>query len=256
MDKNNRIFKYKVLLPVLMIFGLVVSVAEADVGIGAYFGGHNGGHYGGYHGYSYGYGHNGYGYGHSYGYYPHAYSYSHYSYPYYAYQGEYYSRSYYPRTYGNATYNSGYDKSNRDKDYGWYLLAKNKPYDAYKVFADQAENAPNEGVPKVGYALAAGLQGDLNKANWAMRRAFRIDPSSLHYINLEPSVQTKMKAMINDYDHRDDAFMVAALQYLLHNDQAAQEAIDRAIDDDRDNSESASNLYDLLAQSEQPRRKY
>jgi len=252
MDKNNRIFKYTVFLPVMIIvLGITMPVAQAGVGVGIYYGGHHGG----YHGYNYGYGHNGYSYGHHYGYYPHAYSYSHYTYPYYAYQGEYYSHSY-PRTYGNATYNSRYDNDNKDADYGWYLLARDKPYDAYKVFADQAENAPNEGAPKVGYALAAGLQGDLNKGTWAMRRAFRIDPDSLHYVELEPSVQSKVKTLINDYDHRDNAFMVAALQYLLHNDEAAREAIDRAVDDDRDNSESTRNLYSLLNSNEQARRKY
>ena len=37
----------------------------------------------------------------------------------------------------------------------------------------------------MGYALAIASNGNLERAIWAMRRAFRIDPDALHYLQLD-----------------------------------------------------------------------
>lgn len=139
---------------------------------------------------------------------------------------------------------------------GWRLLAQNRATEALNFFAGQAGRYQKEGAPKVGYALSTAMQGDLNRAAWAMRRAFRIDPNSLHYINIEQPLRISMGNLIAEYNARldypdgsgnaDSVFMIAALNYLLHDEIAARKAIEEAVGKAGDNSQSALNLYNLV----------
>ena len=139
---------------------------------------------------------------------------------------------------------------------GWELLANNQAGEALGFFAGQAGRYQTDGVPKVGFALSTAMQGDLDRATWAMRRAFRIDPNSLHYINIEPQLRVSINNLIAEYNARlnysegygqsDSDFMIAALNYLLHDKNASRKAIDVAINNGGDNSQSAQNLYNLL----------
>jgi hypothetical protein len=250
-----------------------------------HFGGHRS-HYGGV-------GRHRPGYRQNYNYYPRSYGYSYTprysSRSYSSYSPRYYSpRSYstytpsysppasytslktYPPNYSsNINIYNGYNSNSADTRYiekdmeskvtdnaGWQLLAQNRASEALSFFAGQAGLYQNDGVPKVGYALSTAMQGDLDRAAWAMRRAFRIDPSSLHYIYIEQSLRISINNLIAEYNsrlnysdgygHSDPAFMIAALYYLLHDENAARKAIEEAIDKAGDNSQSAQNLYNLV----------
>jgi hypothetical protein len=87
-----------------------------------------------------------------------------------------------------------------------------------------------------------------------MRRAFRINPDSLHYIAIEKPFHAQIDSLIDEYSHQlntadkqpDAAFMIAALNYLLHDNEAARKAIEQAIDQEHDDSRSARNLHRLV----------
>lgn len=222
---------------------------------------------------------------HNHNYYPRSYGYSYTPrYPYRSYSSyrpRYYSpRSYtryapptryistnpYPSGYpGSTSYNSNSaDVRYIEKDMetkltnneGWRLLAQNRSSEALSFFSGQAGRYQKDGVPKVGYALSTAMQGDLDRAAWAMRRAFRIDPNALHYVNIEQPLRIIINKLITAYnaqldysygaENSDAAFMVAALNYLLHNENAARKAIEEAMGKANDNSQSAQNLYNLV----------
>ncbi|MCH8846886.1 MAG: hypothetical protein IIC11_09165, partial [Proteobacteria bacterium] len=118
-----------------------------------------------------------------------------------------------------------------------------------------AESNPKAGIPKVGYALAIAASGDLSRAVWAMRRAFRIDPDSLHYLQLDEANQGIIDTLIDKYHYSvnqedefsDEAFMVSALNYLKHDYIASRGAVGHAINNG-DRSTSAHNLQKLINQ--------
>ncbi len=86
-----------------------------------------------------------------------------------------------------------------------------------------------------------------------MRRALRTDPKSLHYLTVDEALQPYILDVVDRYEERfngsdrnpDNAFMIAALRYLLDDTDAARSAIDQAIDNG-DDSTSAANLRGLL----------
>ncbi len=160
----------------------------------------------------------------------------------------------------SARYPDTANGSYATNDLGWRLLGQNNPREALDVFATQAGKQHNDGVPKVGYALSAAMQGDLNKAAWAMRRAFRIDPDSLQYMKIDASLRTSIDTLLAEYHdqlnhtqgnrHFDVAFMIAALNYLIHENDAARVAIGESVDKLGDNSPSAINLQRLVVNTE------
>ncbi|MEE9494053.1 MAG: hypothetical protein V3W04_11815 [Gammaproteobacteria bacterium] len=163
-----------------------------------------------------------------------------------------YSYSYSPR-FSDRNYGDTASDKYSPEDAGWRLLAKNKPRKALNIFSKQAQRNQKDGAFKVGYALSMAMLGNLNKATWAMRRAFRVDPESLHYIDFKHSLKSRMHRLIKKYEQRldtagyqsDAAFMIAALHYLLHDNDRAYRAIKRATDA-HDNALSTKNLYRLI----------
>jgi len=208
--------------------------------------------------------------GYSYAYSPAYYApraYSYYNPSYSTYRPRYYSSSSYAGGGNSYSYNSASARypdttagSYATNDLGWRLLGQNNPREALDVFATQAGKHHNDGVPKVGYALSAAMQGDLNKAAWAMRRAFRIDPDSLHYLKIDALLRTSIDMLLAEYHnqlnyaqgnrHFDVAFMIAALNYLIHEKDAARIAIEESVDKLGDNSPSAINLQRLVVNNE------
>ena len=159
---------------------------------------------------------------------------------------------YYPGSYGPMPYSTGggYDVL----DEGWNLLRRGRPAEAADVFGRLCQASPSEGMPKVGYALAAAELGRLDKGIWAMRRALREDPESLQYVTIDQQLQPKVEAMLKRYqqsdkfdDSSDGAFMVAALHYLLGDMAAAQKAMERG-GGSHDTYTSAANLKRLIEQ--------
>lgn len=238
------------------------------------------------------YGHHGYR-GRSYGHYSskrryygsYGFGRSYYSSPYRSYR----SRSYYrPRYYGSYGYRSpsyGYGSSSRSygdgyssrgygSDYsgaaypqsgpsygaaragygsGWSLLSQGQYANALNAFAQEAETHPTDGAPKMGYALASAATGDLERGVWAMRRACRIDPESMHDFTAPEGVDRVVEGLIGTYNGpaesstpaADSAFMLASLHYLNGDMQSAHEAITQAADLG-DRSPSANNLAQVV----------
>lgn len=90
-----------------------------------------------------------------------------------------------------------------------------------------------------------------------MRHAFKIDPESLRYYQIDPRLQAMLDELIAQYQyslnrrgrHKDEAFMVAALSYLNHDYATSYQALQRA-EHDGDRSRSWKNLRDFLKETQ------
>ncbi len=145
------------------------------------------------------------------------------------------------------------------KNIAWDAL-KHGEYDiALDYFIQNAENNPNSGLPKVGYALTAASLGNLAVATKVMRNVFatnpatfKINPNSLGDRHLDKKSLTLINNLINKFSlvktpATDHAFMLATLYYLKHNYAAASNAITLA-QNHGDKSPSAVNLQTLISQ--------
>lgn len=178
----------------------------------------------------------------------------------------------YRRSYGSSAYFSsagygthyrpvvsGYDESlsfenqmARDNT-AWDLLFKGHHTTAMSLFARQAQENPDNGIYKAGYAMANASLGNLTRAVWAMRRAFRMTPESLHYLTFGPNHSIVAKDLIRSLkddrdlidENYDAAFMIASLSYLQHDYDAARKYADLAALEG-DGSESLRNLKRLI----------
>ncbi len=149
-----------------------------------------------------------------------------------------------------------------DKDLGWRLLSDGDFSEALRRFADRARRNPTHGAPKVGYALSYAVIGDLGQGVWAMRRAFRVDPESTHYVVIDGRLRPMIRTLVERYQGasapnggaKDAAFMLASLHYLLRDLDHARSAIERAIEEG-DRTESFANLARQIekAIAEQPK---
>lgn len=176
--------------------------------------------------------------------------------------GYYRSRDYANFHMGNGYGNQDYTISAEadllsDTDYsdirlGWLLLASGEAHRALKTFSVQTRKAPNNGILKVGYALAAAETGDLHKGVSAMRGALRSDPDSLHNLTLDEDLQGIVKNLIHRYeDDRYDTtlataatdFMIASLYYLLGDAESAGLVLPA-----QDTDSSTRNLDRLIQQ--------
>jgi hypothetical protein len=135
---------------------------------------------------------------------------------------------------------------------GWSMLAEGRTGEALAAFASRSIDEPSDGAPRAGYAIAAALNGNLDKGAWAMRRAFRIDPAPLRYVVGDARLTRPIRLLIDRYEDRlvhpsrraDATFMIAALSYLVHDDVEARVAIEKAVAGG-DSSTSAANLLRL-----------
>ena len=134
---------------------------------------------------------------------------------------------------------------------GWALLASGRAADALQRFGSTTDRAPEDGVPQTGYSIAASVSGDLERGVLAMRQALRTDPQALHRLKIPAGARAAVVESINRYEAggvgsvSDDAFMRAALYYLLHHRDSARAAIDEA-QAAGDRSASAANLERLI----------
>lgn len=218
-----------------------------------------------YAGFSIHYGHHGHGHGHHYGHHSYYYGYPYYGYyrPYRHYRygyGSYYSPR--PQHYdADASTNGDPDYASRDSRRhvtrddatGWKLLSKGKSSQALNVFSNQAQSNPKYGVAKAGYAIAVAINGDLGRGVWAMRRAFRIDPESLHYVNIDAELESVLHDLAARYENYgpDGAFMQAAFAYLRKDYATAAVQLDEAVSAG-DKHKSTRRLRKLLAKTGEP----
>jgi len=250
---QNLYFKPSLALLIHSLF--IIALFTPDLSFAYYRGGHRGSY--GHYGYSRHYGYSKYG-GHNY--YPNKYyQRNHYRYsPYRNYQN-------YPRSYSTVVptntkvysdsnvYQQSNTKYSAINSSGWKTLEQGQYSAALNIFAVESQSHPNSGVPKAGYALATAASGNLDRGVWAMRRAFRIDPDSLHYLHLDEKTHILIDILISQYSPQKNdndvnkGFMVSALYYLKHDYTAAKKSISYAQQYD-DKSSSYTNLQRLIDQ--------
>ena len=154
-------------------------------------------------------------------------------------------------SYSDSSYISGL--ANNRESSGWVQLSNGQIRAAMDSFSREMEYYPNAGIPKVGYALAVAVAGDLTRAVLAMREALRNDPDSLQYIYLDEKLFDLVDDLIYKYEYYlqynnrrpDEAFMVSVLYYLEQDYISAHDAIGRAISDG-DRSLSVNNLHGIV----------
>ena len=138
-------------------------------------------------------------------------------------------------------------------EYAWSKLSDGEADAALRAFSTISKSSPDDTLAKVGYALAAVFLEDDSTAIWAMRRAFRMDASAVHYAPIDAALQDQIHRLIGRYayelqpveDRRDAAFMTAALHFILHEHAEATAAAESAIDQG-DTDDSTRYLLDTL----------
>lgn len=118
---------------------------------------------------------------------------------------------------------------------GWALYRNNRAREAVDIFARQAEQSPNAGLPKIGYALSQAAIGNDDKAAWAMRKALQYDAGSLDRVPQDVTTQQSIDQLLARYVARaegfaraDDPFMIAALRYIERDYAGARDAAEAA----------------------------
>ena len=232
----------------------------------------------GSHGYHFGYSHYGYSYNAHHGHYSHHghigtagyvflgilgvavlsqilnndnYRYRHYRRPYSYNQPTYrQSRPYNPPTRSGRVSTNNKSRAKTIYDYsdneGWDWLAKGNADYALDIFAIQSQQNLNSGIPKVGFAIAAAANNEMDRATRAMRKAIRIDADALDKINInniKPIIDTLTEnyKLLSNKNNTNNAFMVAVLSYLNQDYSTANNLIA-----ENDKSQSANNLRKLI----------
>ncbi|MEE9128374.1 MAG: hypothetical protein V3T84_00005 [Phycisphaerales bacterium] len=138
-------------------------------------------------------------------------------------------------------------------EYAWSKLSDGEADAALRAFSTIAQSSPDDTLAKVGYALAAAFLEDDSTAVWAMRRAFRMDASAVHYAPIDAALQDQVRSLIGRYayesqpveNRRDAAFMTAALYFILHEHAEATAAAESVIEQG-DTDGSTRHLLDTL----------
>lgn len=133
---------------------------------------------------------------------------------------------------------------------GWDALSGGNAGFALDIFAIQSQEDMGNGVPRVGFALAAAANGELDRGARAMRKALSIDPYALNDIQVTNELRLVIDMLAEEYtaalQHQgqgfDYSFMVATLSYLKQDFSTASEVITNA-----DQSQSANNLRQILS---------
>jgi len=139
---------------------------------------------------------------------------------------------------------------------GWELLAQGDAREARRSFDRAREAFPNDGLPRIGYAIACGLLDRGDEAITEMRRVIRDDPDALDEVPQDEALMVYVQQLIDRMNARtqdqagdaDAYFMIAALRYVMDEDARAYLAIDMALDrGDRDRS--AQQLKSMIQQA-------
>lgn len=110
----------------------------------------------------------------------------------------------------------------------WDALAQGSYHSALRGFGDEATAQPRKGTPKIGYALASAMSGDLDRGAWAMKRALKYDPESLNYLQLDAEFKPVLEDLIGRYEtqsHADAVLMTASLHFLNGDSGAAGQTL-------------------------------
>lgn len=137
-----------------------------------------------------------------------------------------------------------------DAHEGWDALSGGNPGFALDIFAIQSQEDMGNGIPRVGFALAAAANGELDRGTRAMRKALSIDPDALNPIYVNEELRLTIDLLTEEYTaamqsgdpYFDNSFMLATLSYLKQDYTTASNMIASA-----DQSQSANNLRNALS---------
>ena len=103
---------------------------------------------------------------------------------------------------------------------GWDRLTMGRSEYAMDIFAIQSQQQPDNGLPRLGFALAAAQKGETARAARAMRRAVRLDPDALDRLPINRKLKTTLADLSADNPpglsnaNPNRAFLLATLLYL------------------------------------------
>jgi tetratricopeptide (TPR) repeat protein len=120
---------------------------------------------------------------------------------------------------------------------GWDFLASGDVHEARRIFERDKTANPEDGLPEIGYAIAAGLLERYDEALASMRAAVRDDPDAFGETPHDAKTDERINALLTHYrnatreksDDADALFMTAALRHLLGQDALGLYAIDKAM---------------------------
>lgn len=120
---------------------------------------------------------------------------------------------------------------------GWVLLMTGDAREARRAFDREIVNSPGDGLPQIGYALAAGAMERYDDAIAAIRKAVREDPDSFREVPHDGRIADQIRGLLTHYrnvtrEKPDDVnalFMSAALRYMMGEDALGYFAISKGI---------------------------
>lgn len=126
---------------------------------------------------------------------------------------------------------------------GWQALSRYESTTAINAFKAQSSKDPNASVPKIGFALATALQGEADKALWALNLALIADTSDLRYFSADSGLQLVIDDLLQNYPTQP--LMSATLHYLKQDYSSAQAMIETALSQ-CDNCTGTRNMQRLI----------
>lgn len=136
---------------------------------------------------------------------------------------------------------------------GWQMLADGDAREARRAFDRSLAVQPADALPRIGYAIAAGMLDRTDECVASLRQALRQDPESLNELPQNAGMDSRIRTLRDAFETRlgaspddvDVLFAVATLRYLDGDRPMAYFAADRAIE--RGDSDAATrNLKDLI----------
>lgn len=128
---------------------------------------------------------------------------------------------------------------------GWEALSRYEATTAINAFKVQSSKDPEASLPKIGFALATALQGESEKAAWALNLALTADTKDLRYFSADPGLQLVIDDLLDNYQNA--SLMKATLLYLKQDYRAAQSAMQTALTE-CDNCTGTKNMQRLIQQ--------
>lgn len=135
-----------------------------------------------------------------------------------------------------------------DHHEGWDALVNGNAGFALDIFAIQTQQDMGNGIPRIGFALAAAVKGEQERSIRALRKAISIDPYALINIKPDEELQLTIQLLIEEYSNYlnndvdyDYSFMLATLACLNQDFESARNVLASS-----DRSQSANNLREIL----------
>ncbi|MBN45580.1 MULTISPECIES: hypothetical protein [unclassified Methylophaga] len=128
---------------------------------------------------------------------------------------------------------------------GWEALSRYESTTAINAFKAQSSKNPKASLPKIGFALATALQGETDKAFWALNLALIADTSDLRYFSADPGLQLVIDDLLENYHNKP--LMTATLLYLKQDYRSARTLIKTALNE-CDNCSATRNMQRLIQQ--------